>query len=381
LDGTGTLFKQVTGFTGDALAKDSRGHYVHNPWGSNDQVVGAGGAAGAPGGLGLGRPAAVERSQWVPIREKRIQITGATLSFPVNALTGMLVGSDNPLYYIYSTFRGEFAYMRNVGLRSAIHDGGTNIPASFQRFLSLPLSQNGFTSSPFHNKEFLPGGRFSSEGNCTDELGSRGCRRGRFKSRDVWAWNIGIDHNQWIRWLNPNNTFTISAQLFMFHVMNNRRTYDTDRPAGLLNDYFATGVNHRYLAPIGPNRSADVLADRAARGLGPGVQTQACIPVSGPNPPCKIRRLLPIQDTQEIATLSVSTQYFGGNVRPSFTFFYDWSGAWLMQPGLDWTFYDPFRASIRYNWIDGNNNGGAAGGIGFAKYKDNVWLELQYLLY
>jgi hypothetical protein len=91
--------------------------------------------------------------------------------------------------------------------------------------------------------------------------------------------------------------------------------------------------------------------------------------------------LLPIQDTQEIATLSVSTQYFGGNVRPSFTFFYDWSGAWLMQPGLDWTFYDPFRASIRYNWIDGNNNGGAAGGIGFAKYKDNVWLELQYLLY
>jgi len=33
----------------------------------------------------------------------------------MNALTGMFVGTDNPLYYIYSTFRGEFAYFRNVG--------------------------------------------------------------------------------------------------------------------------------------------------------------------------------------------------------------------------------------------------------------------------
>ena len=30
----------------------------------------------------------------------------------------------------------------------------------------------------------------------------------------------------------------------------------------------------------------------------------------------------------------------GGNLRPSLTGFYDWSGAWLVQPGIDWTFWD-----------------------------------------
>jgi hypothetical protein len=67
----------------------------------------------------------------------------------------------------------------------------------------------------------------------------------------------------------------------------------------------------------------------------------------------------------------------GGNLRPSLLFVYDWQGSWQVQPGIDWTFWDPFRASVRYNWIDGNY-GGAAGTF---KTKDNVWLEIQYLLY
>ena len=44
----------------------------------------------------------------------RFQVSGALLSFPVNALTGMMVGSDNPLYYLYTTFRSEVAYFRDV---------------------------------------------------------------------------------------------------------------------------------------------------------------------------------------------------------------------------------------------------------------------------
>jgi hypothetical protein len=66
----------------------------------------------------------------------------------------------------------------------------------------------------------------------------------------------------------------------------------------------------------------------------------------------------------------------GGNLRPSITYFYDWSGSWLFQPGVDWTFYDPFRVSVRYNLIDGRYSG-----IGFFKTRDNIWVELQYLLY
>ncbi len=87
-------------------------------------VSGANGKGGP--GASTGVPAVQERNTGVPIREKRIQITGASLSFPVNALTGMFVGSDNPLYYLYTTFRGEVAYFRNVGIRSNINDGSVS---------------------------------------------------------------------------------------------------------------------------------------------------------------------------------------------------------------------------------------------------------------
>jgi hypothetical protein len=366
-----TLFTQLTG---KAAVREN------NPWGSNDQVVGAGGVVGGPG-AGLGVPAASERNIWVPIREKRIQISGASLSFPVNALTGLFVGSDNPLYYIYTTFRSEAAYFRNVGLRSFLHDGQAT-PA-IQRFLTLPQSQVGVTSGPFYDKEFLPGGNFSSEGNCTDASGVRGCRRGRMKSRDVWAFNIGLDHNQWLRFLNPNNSFTLSAQQFVFHVMNNRREYDEDQPVGLNNDYFATGVPYRFMATLGPNRSPDILAQRAARGLPLGTAAPNCtLPAGQTTPPCSNRRLVPVQNTQLLTTLSINTQYMGGNLRPSLTGFYDWSGAWLVQPGVDWTFWDPFRASVRYNYLDGRLESlGAGGGLGPLVGKDSVWVELQYLLY
>jgi hypothetical protein len=88
------------------------------------------------------------------------------------------------------------------------------------------------------------------------------------------------------------------------------------------------------------------------------------------------KRIFEIPDFSFINTLAISTTYMGGNLTPRLAFVYDWSGSWFLQPGVDWTFWDPFRASVRYNWIDGNY-----GGIGAFKTKDSVWLELQYLLY
>ena len=86
--------------------------------------------------------------------------------------------------------------------------------------------------------------------------------------------------------------------------------------------------------------------------------------------------LLPVPQATEIVTLSISTQYLAGNLRPSVNFFYDWAGAYLFQPGIDWTFWDPLRVSVRYSFIDGRYSG-----IGLFKTKDNAWIELQYLLY
>jgi hypothetical protein len=369
LDGTGKLFTQLTG----KPAFDANGKPINNPWGSNDQVVGANRIVGGPGGFGT--PAGTERNLWVPIREKRIQITGASLSFPVNALTGMFVGSDNPLYYIYSTFRSEFAYFNNNAVQRAIHDGIQGATPALQRFLSLPITQAGVVGSPFVNSQFLPGGKFASEGNCTDAAGARGCRRGAMATYDAWAFSLGIDHNQWITMLNPSNSFTFSVQLLKSHAYTNT-SYIPGQAPSLLNDIDVTAVTRRTMAPIGPGRTDPALLTRPG---GPGNRTNACIP--GPTAPCKTNRTFPLGQDQEILTFSAGTQYWGGNLRPSFVFFYDWAGAYLIQPGIDWTFYDPFRVSLRYNWIEGNYQTGFLGGIGAAKTKDNVWLELQYLLY
>ncbi len=400
------LFQRLTGK--DPYEKNAAGQFVNDPWGINDPVVGTaaynaahtagvGTAKGGPGAT-TAVPAVQERNTAVPIREKRVQITGGSLSFPVNALTGMFVGSDNPLYYIYTTFRAEFAYTRNQAFRSNINDGSTvfnDQVANQQRFLTLPLSRagitqhattafNGTNGSALFNPDYLPGGAFSSEGNCTDASGVRGCRIGRFKSRDVWAYSIGLDHNQWIHFLNPVNTFTFSAQIFMNHILNNKNKYDPGKPIGPTNDIFGTGLQDRSGNTIGPFRTDPALFDPNIRPGGQGNRSFSCAHngqaaaalVTPQFAPCSYKRLVTLKDTNIINTFSVSTQYWGGNLRPSFLFFYDWSGSWLMQPGIDWTFYDPFRVSVRYNWIDGNNQG-----IGAFKTKDNIWVELQYLLY
>ena len=194
------------------------------------------------------------------------------------------------------------------------------------------------------------------------------------KNRDMWAFNIGLDHNQWIRWLNATNSFVFSAQLFWTHIMNNRRTYDRgDVEPGLLNDIFTTGVPVTAASPIGPGRTDPKLLNRPG---GQGSRTNFCIPSGKKDPPCSFKRTAPQGNDSQIFTLAVSTTYMGGNLSPRFVFFYDWAGSYLMQPGLNWTFWDPFRMQLRYNYIDGKYSG-----IGFFKNKDSFWIELQYLLY
>ena len=399
IDATGNLFRYVTGK--NALEKNSSGQYVNNPWGIDDPVVSGTNGKGGPG-ANTGVPAVQERNTGVPIREKRIQITGASLSFPVNALTGLFVGSDNPLYYLYTTFRGEVAYFRNVGIRSNINDGSVgfgdvngNAFGHRQRFLTVPLEQAAqraeqagnfaeaatIRKNANYNPAFLPGGSHASQGNCTDGAGVRGCRLGHFKSRDMWAFSIGLDHNQWLQWLNPSSSFVFSTQFFVRHVLANKREYDRGRPIGLNNDQLGTGLTRRPIATVGNRANPPTVAQRPG---GPGDRAFSCIqpgqtgaPTAPQFAPCQTSRLYGLQSWDMVNTLSITTTYLGGNLRPSFVFFYDWNGSWLVQPGIDWKFWDPFSVNVRYNWIDGNY--GPA--IGAFKTKDSIWLEFQYQLY
>jgi hypothetical protein len=330
---------------------------------------------GTPGAFltfgGQGTQAAIERNLRSTVNSKRIQTTGASLSFPVNALTGMFVGSDNPLYYIYTTFRGEAAFFQNVPVARDIHDlaSGTAI----QRYLTptvaasgIPINQIPLAGALGFNAQYLPGGAFSSEG---------GSRAGAVNTRDFYAWNVGLDHNQWIRFLNPSNSFTFSGQFFWARGLGVNKRFEQGVPVGLLNDRHALPVRPRKAAPTGPTTNPAELS----RPGGTGNRTGACVNAAGKpanTPPCDFQGLLGFPVETQVFTLAVSTPYMGGNLTPNLAFIYDLSGAWLVQPGVNWTFWDPWRMQVRYNYIDGRY-----AGIGLQKTKDSIWLELQYLLY
>src|SRR5207247_7980664 len=118
-----------------------------NPWGANDPMAGISGVPGTPGSFLVNGSVngGVERNFRSSVNSKRIQVTGGSLSFPVNALTGMFVGSDNPLYYIYTTFRSEVAYFRDVPVARAFHDldGGEAI----KRYLTPTVLASGIPIS------------------------------------------------------------------------------------------------------------------------------------------------------------------------------------------------------------------------------------------
>lgn len=320
------------------LATDSRGRSwpTGNPWGSADPVAERMISSGAnpTGWGGTATLAGVERNIRSSIEFERIQVTGGSLSFPVNALANFFGGQESPLFYLYTTVRAEVAYFRDYPTtRAYAHgDGGT----AFNRFMGL-------------GPVFGPGGPLASQA---------GRRTVATTKRDWFLWNIGIDHNQWIRWLNPYSTFSISAQLFW----TNRNGQDTAFNAGavpsVLNDKDVIAARKRELQ----KRVSDP------------AKAAVCAPGSGSRAGCS---LFNFGDQDQLTTLSISTPYRGGNLRPSLTFFYDWSGSWLLQPGVDWTFWDPLRLSMRYSWIEGRGNAG----IGAQNTKDNVWLELQYVLY
>jgi hypothetical protein len=340
-----------------------------NPWGPNDPTVGLNGP-GTPGGIltfnGDGTPAAFERNIRSAVNSKRVQLTGASLSFPVNALTGMFVGSDNPLYYLYTTFRGEIAFVQNLPIARVIHDLTTG--TATQRFLTptiaasgIPLNQIPLGNALGFNSAFLPGGAFSSE------LGSRA---GHAHTRDFYLWNVGLDHNQWIRFLNPSNSFTFSAQFFWARGLGVDKRYEQGVPVSLFNDKEALPITNRFAAPR---------PDGPPRVGGNGNRAGACTnapPKPANTPPCDFQRLIGFPVETQVFTLAISTPYMGGNLTPNLAFLFDMSGAWLVQPGVNWTFWDPWRMQVRYNWIDGRY-----AGIGFSKTKDSIWVELQYLLY
>ncbi len=161
----------------------------------------------------------------------------------------------------------------------------------------------------------------------------------RYKSNvdrsDVVRWSLGVDMNRYIRFLNPQQSFLISAQAFGSHIMD-----FNDTPLTKVSPSF--GFAHFSVPVRDPHRNNQAFVN--------------------------------LDPYQIINTLSVSTSYRSGVISPSLVFLYDWQGSWLVQPGV--TFIrDPFRLTLQYNYLDGQYNG-----IGFLRDRDNIVLQLEVVI-
>jgi hypothetical protein len=154
-----------------------------------------------------------------------------------------------------------------------------------------------------------------------------------------------------------------------------QNTYRPGEPVGLLNDAHSLPIRPRSAAPTGPTTDPEQLS----RIGGTGNRTGSCTNSPGRpanTAPCDFKGTLRFPGTTQVFTLAVSTPYLGGNLTPNLAFIYDMAGSWLVQPGVNWTFWEPWRMQVRYNYIDGRYTG-----VGLFKTRDSIWLELQYLLY
>jgi len=152
---------------------------------------------------------------------------------------------------------------------------------------------------------------------------------------DVVRWSLGIDINRYIRFLNPQQSFLISTQAFGTHILDFDDTSLTEVAPSFGFAHFAVPVRD-------PHRNNDAFVN--------------------------------LDPYQIINTLSISTSYRSGVISPALVFLYDWQGAWLVQPGI--TFIrDPFRLTVQYNYLDGQFNG-----IGFLRDRDNVIIQLEFVI-
>lgn len=230
------------------------------------------------------------------VRFPKIAITGVTASFPVPRLFS-IIRSEAAVFW-------DEPFFKNFGpniLMGPVLTGGEITPGYRQ------VGQDPASGSPLLAYE-------------NDIAHSH-----------VVRWALGIDVNRYIRFLNPQQSFVISGQMFGTHIVD--------------------------------------FQDRGLDAVGPYGFGHFAVPVSDPKR--GNGAFVNIDQHQFVNTLSISTSFRSGVVKPQLVYFYDWQGSWLVQPGITLT-RDPFRLTVQYNYLDGQYNG-----IGLLRDRDNVITQLE----
>ena len=164
---------------------------------------------------------------------------------------------------------------------------------------------------------------------------------------------IGLDINQWIRALNPNQTFFISTQFFYKYIMN-----------GAGNNPFVYDSTGHIKAVNGDREVLPVILNNLVTPQTLGSRLE----------PFFIRQPL----NQYLQTLFIGTSYRSGTINPGITFFYDWGGAFLYQPTITFS-RDPFRFVVDYSILSSHIYKGGSG-VSLLKDRDNVQFRFEYVI-
>jgi hypothetical protein len=266
----------------------------------------------------------------------RVQVTGATSTFALPIDWARAVGlSGQPI------FRTELAYFHGE-----------------PRFTQSQLD-------PFvYGTGLCANGGIANNGLCTGNItcrrfevdpstGKRVCADRAAtgpRTGDSWNFVLGIDTNQFIRFLNPQQSFFITTQFFYKHLNAAvPREPITRQPPGTFNGEVLP-VPEYYIRP---------------RILAPSAGAAQAVFIHNPV-------------NQFLQTLLVSTAYYSGQVSPSLTLAYDWSGSFVAIPQLTLS-RDPFRFSMSYSYLYASTLKGASG-ISLLRDRDNVLFQIEYVI-
>lgn len=271
--------------------------------------------------------------------KQQVQVTGAAMTFALPEL--------------YSIVRSELAYFNNEPRFSqstldpfVYHyfnqrgGGFTRIPPSVLNRACRELTDA--LANDAETVEAIQRG--------APPRGSDLCRlTGGTRRGDSLNMAIGLDINQFIRFLNPHATFFISTQFFYKHLFGavTRRPIPDRIPME---------------GEVLPVTEADFIVN------------QAGLSAFGAVEPALIK-----QPTDTfLHTLFITTAYRSGMILPAFTFFYDWGGALVFQPAITYV-YDPFRFSVDYSILQAGTLK-AGSGVSLLRDRDNISFRIEYVI-
>ncbi len=153
--------------------------------------------------------------------------------------------------------------------------------------------------------------------------------KGALPKRDVLRWMIGFDRNVWLRFLNPTNSFLVSAQYFHTHILD----YD-------------------------------------GRIAIPAVKFVE-FPAAGP----PITGIVPRRQDEATFTYLLTTVYLHGTITPQVFGAYDTRGVNSIVFGLAYQIGTSVQLALKYALITG-----AFANLGFFRDRDQLVLRLQYNL-